>query len=198
MEVRDGVGHPDAAFAVLREGARRAHQLGHAGGEGEGLAFEELVGRVLAVALHELRLVVEEVEVRRAARHVQVDDALHLGRARGRDGRRAGLSEAAGVLPCASAFMAMAPRLNWPALAQEMTAGQVLEMVESRIHRGQRFRRVSSRLKRTPVDRGPCREFGGIGTGWQRADRDGRHLGGLLGILRGSRRATPRADLTDA
>jgi len=79
LEIRDGVAHPEASLTVLLERARAAHELGHAGGEGEGAALEERVGAVLRVALHELGLVVEDVEVGRSARHVQVDDALGLG-----------------------------------------------------------------------------------------------------------------------
>ena len=39
-KLRHGVGHPDAALAVLGELAPRAQQLGRAGGEGEPLALE--------------------------------------------------------------------------------------------------------------------------------------------------------------
>ena len=57
---------------------RRAHELRHAGGERKFLALDERIRRVLAVVLHELGLVVENVEVRRPAGHVQIHDALHL------------------------------------------------------------------------------------------------------------------------
>ena len=58
--------------------ARRAEQLGRPGGEREPLPLEELVGAGLAVVLDQLRLVVEQVEVRRRAGHVQVDHPLGL------------------------------------------------------------------------------------------------------------------------
>ncbi len=79
VEVRAGVAHPQAGLAVLAELAGRAHELRHAGGEGEGAALEDRVRTVLAVALHQLRLVIEQVEVRRRAGHVQVDDPLGTG-----------------------------------------------------------------------------------------------------------------------
>ena len=47
---------------------------------GDRLALGERLGHRLAVHLRQLRLVVERFEVRRAAGHVEVDDALGLGR----------------------------------------------------------------------------------------------------------------------
>ena len=78
-QVRHGVGEPDARLAVLGELPPRAQQLGRAGGEGEALALGELVGARLAVALDQLRLVVEQIEVRRRAGQVDVDHPLGLG-----------------------------------------------------------------------------------------------------------------------
>ena len=63
VKVRNRVGHPHAALAVLREGATGAEQLGRAGGECETFAFEEGVRAILSVALHQLGLVVEQVEM---------------------------------------------------------------------------------------------------------------------------------------
>ena len=79
LEVRHGVAHPESALTVLFKGTRATHELGHAGGEREGAALEERVRAILSAPFHELRLVVEDVQVGWAARHVQVDDALGLG-----------------------------------------------------------------------------------------------------------------------
>jgi hypothetical protein len=79
VEVRAGVGHPEAAVAVLLEGARGAHELGDAGGEGERATGEEGVGAGLVGVFLEGGFVVEEVEVRRAAGHGEVDDAFGFG-----------------------------------------------------------------------------------------------------------------------
>ena len=78
LEVRDGVAHPESALAVLLEGARGTHELGHAGREGEGATFEEGVRTILGAPFYELGLVVEDIQVGRATGHVQVDDALGL------------------------------------------------------------------------------------------------------------------------
>ena len=48
--------------------------------EREPLVLEQLVGAGLHVVLDQLGLVVEQVLLGRSARHVQVDDALGLGR----------------------------------------------------------------------------------------------------------------------
>ena len=79
-QVRQQAGKPRAALPVLGELVRRAEQLRVALDEREPLALEELVRAGLAVALHQLRLVVEQLQLRRAAGHVQVDDLLGLGR----------------------------------------------------------------------------------------------------------------------
>ena len=50
VQVRDRVGHPEPALAVLSELPRRAQQLGRPGGEGKPLALQEFVGARLAVA----------------------------------------------------------------------------------------------------------------------------------------------------
>ena len=75
--------HPHAALAVLRELELR-------GRDGEAAwplvmvvrrwPLRMRVRQVLVVPLLHLRLVVEEVHLRRATDHVQVDDALRLGR----------------------------------------------------------------------------------------------------------------------
>ena len=64
MQMSDRVRHPDPAFPVLRELARRSQQLRRGGREGEALALEKLLGAILTVVLDEFGLVVEEVEVR--------------------------------------------------------------------------------------------------------------------------------------
>ena len=79
-QLRHGVAHPRARLAVLRKFMRRAHQLRYARGEGKPSAFQVLVRTILAVAFLQLRLEVEHVQHRRRTGHVQVNDALGLGR----------------------------------------------------------------------------------------------------------------------
>ena len=61
-----------------------------AGHGGETLAIADAFRQVLVVPLMHLRLVVEEVDLRRAAHHVQVDHALCLGRKLRAGGKTAG------------------------------------------------------------------------------------------------------------
>src|SRR5688572_28218114 len=75
----NGVGHPNAVFAILLEGPWSAEERGDAGGKGKGLAFEKLVGAVLAVMLAEFRLVVEQIENGRGAGQMDIDDRFGLG-----------------------------------------------------------------------------------------------------------------------
>ena len=70
-------------LAVLREPElRRRHgkRLLARGHPGEALALANGVRQVLAEACRQLRLVVEQVHLRRRARLVQIDDALRFGR----------------------------------------------------------------------------------------------------------------------
>ena len=78
-EIRQQFGHFDARLAVFGELVRRAEHLRHALDEREPLLLEERFGAGLAVQLLQLRLVVEQFELRRRAGHVQVDDVLGLG-----------------------------------------------------------------------------------------------------------------------
>ena len=84
---------------VLLERERRAEQLRRALDESEALALGNDLGRdLLAVVLLQLRLVIEQVELRRRAGHEQIDDVLGLWReVRRPDGRmvpsRPGLRE---------------------------------------------------------------------------------------------------------
>ena len=79
-QLRHGVAHPRARLAVLREFMRRAHQLRHTRGKGKPPAFQVLIRTILTVAFLQLRLEVEHVQHRRRTGHVQVNDALGLGR----------------------------------------------------------------------------------------------------------------------
>src|SRR5215467_16210955 len=63
-------------MAMLGERLRRSQQLGGAAGESKAPAAQKLRRTILAVAAHQLRLVIEHVQVRRRTGHVQVDDAL--------------------------------------------------------------------------------------------------------------------------
>ena len=79
-EVRQQVGQFGAGLAVARELERRAEQLGRAFDEREAFAFDDVFGDGLAVVLIQLRLGIEEIELRGRAGHEQVDDALRAGR----------------------------------------------------------------------------------------------------------------------
>src|SRR5262249_1065617 len=72
----DGIRHPGAGLPVAAELLPRAEQLWHAGGESEALPLEELIRARLTVAIDEFRFVIEQIEVRRRAGHVQIDNAL--------------------------------------------------------------------------------------------------------------------------
>ena len=76
-----------AAFAALGKFVGRTQQARHALDEGKALAFHELLGNKFAVVLLQLGLVVEHVQVRRRARHEEINDALGLGGKHGRLGR---------------------------------------------------------------------------------------------------------------
>jgi len=77
---------------VLGETLRRAEQTRDARGERETSATQKRFGARLAIATDQLRLVIEQVEVRRRPGHVQVDDVLRLAvkcGGRGRSGSAA-------------------------------------------------------------------------------------------------------------
>ena len=70
------VGHPNAALAKLLEFARCAKQCGCGVSEGESLPLKVLVGARLPVSLDQFWLVIEQIEVRWRAGHVQKDHVL--------------------------------------------------------------------------------------------------------------------------
>ncbi len=72
-----------AAGTELAEAVHRPQQFWMALDEGESLALEELVWAGLAVAFDELGLVVEQIELRGGARHVEENDMLGPGGERG-------------------------------------------------------------------------------------------------------------------
>ena len=74
--MRQRVGNPGTGLSVLRKFVRTAKELRRAAGESEPLALDELVGTGLVVPLDEFRFVVEQIEMRRRAGHVQKDDVL--------------------------------------------------------------------------------------------------------------------------
>ena len=86
LQMRQQFRNLGARLAAARELERRAQQLGRAFDEGEALAFDEFVGDVLAVVLLQRRLRIEQIDLRRRARHEQVNDALRLGGEHGRFG----------------------------------------------------------------------------------------------------------------
>ena len=77
--VRQQLRHPSPALAVLREVETRAEQSRIRIDKRRAVVFEQLRGRQRAVEFRELRLVVEQFEVARRARHEQVDDVLCRG-----------------------------------------------------------------------------------------------------------------------
>ncbi len=79
-QVRQEVGDLLARLAVPAEVEWRAEDLGCALDEGEALALDDLGRNVLPVVLAQGGLVIEEVELRRRARHEQEDDLLGLWR----------------------------------------------------------------------------------------------------------------------
>ena len=79
VKVRDGVGEPCAAAAVLGEGAGRSHQLGLSLGECEFLSLNEFVRAVLTRTLHQFRLVVEQIQMGWGSGTVNIDYSLGFG-----------------------------------------------------------------------------------------------------------------------
>ena len=95
--VREKIRDPRAALAVLGEGAARAEELRavRAVHECEALAGDEGFGDRLAVERDEARLVVEQVELTRAAGHEKINDVFGArGEVRGLRGH--GIGERAG------------------------------------------------------------------------------------------------------
>ena len=88
--VRQHFAERQAALADALELALAAHQRFVPLEERKTLAFEQALGRRLAVQLAELGLVVEQFKLARRTGHEQVDDVLHLAR------KMAGARERAG------------------------------------------------------------------------------------------------------
>src|SRR5947199_208460 len=65
---------------MVREGELRSEELRLRIDERGAILLDEIRRRQLAVALHQLRLVVEQLQVARAARHEEEDDILRLRR----------------------------------------------------------------------------------------------------------------------
>ena len=79
-QLRHGIAHPRAGLAVLFKIVRRAHQLRHARGKGKPPAFQVFVRTILTIPLLQLWLVIVHIQHGRRPGHVQVNDALGLGR----------------------------------------------------------------------------------------------------------------------
>ena len=141
-DVRQQLADPGAALAVLgelehrRDARERLLPRRHAG---DPLAHADRGGQLLAVVLRELRLVVEQVDVRRPARHEQVDHALGLrARSAAPAARRAWPADAidassaakqAARIQAASARAAVPMPGGGP--AEELAAGQADRSVAS-------------------------------------------------------------------
>jgi hypothetical protein len=76
LEVGQGIREPDAALSVTGESPRSAQKLGRSGSEGEALALEEGIGAILPGALHQFGFVIEEIQMRRRTREMQVNHPL--------------------------------------------------------------------------------------------------------------------------
>ena len=86
-QVRKGFGNLSAGLAVSAELELAGEEGGVRLDEGVLLPFDDFRGHRLAVEFLELRLVVEQVELRRRAAHEEVNDVVGLGRVVGRIGR---------------------------------------------------------------------------------------------------------------
>ena len=194
VEVRAGIAHGDAAFAIARKGTRCAHELRHAGGEGEAAAFENGIGAVLPAALHELRFVIKQVEVRRRTRHVQVDHALGLRRIL----RLLGCQR---IVRCRTGSRLLLHRMHGdgsqaelPCVAEELAARLELKGVVSDGVHGEVRVKLPAHQKLIQVhhhigDGCPRGEFGDVGVFGGGAERVGGHLGGIrwVGAVGGER-----------
>jgi hypothetical protein len=132
-DVLERPGNPRARAAMLAEALRRAEQFRHAGGERETPAAQERFGAVLARMAHQLRLKIEQIEVRRRPGQVQVDDVLRLAReVPGARPQRVGLLRRGAVVQ-------QRPKRDAPqadlAIAQEVPARDVEFVLCRRIHR---------------------------------------------------------------
>ena len=83
VQVRNRIGQPLSALAVARPRARAAHQFRRAGRKREFLSLHKLIRTILPVALHQLRFVIEEVEIGRRPGEVEINHPLRLGREMG-------------------------------------------------------------------------------------------------------------------
>ena len=136
-DVRQQLADPGAALPALLELVRRAQQLGMPLDEREPLVLQQLVGAGLHVVLDQLRLVVEQVLLRRRAGHVQVDDALGPRRELRRlDGQR-DCRVAPAAAACALARQERAQRDRAHAglaVLEEMPARLGPDMLEVQVH----------------------------------------------------------------
>src|SRR5688572_27486291 len=79
-QVRQQLGNLLAALAVTLKPVSRAGNRFSTADECETLSFQRLGRTRLPVKLDELRLVIEQIELRRGADHVQINYILGLGR----------------------------------------------------------------------------------------------------------------------
>ena len=79
-QMRHKRGKPCSVLPVLSKAVHRAEQLRHAFDKCKPLALKKLVWAGLPVPLHEFRLVIEELQMRRSTCHVQEDDLFGLRR----------------------------------------------------------------------------------------------------------------------
>ena len=92
-EMRQQFGEPDTRFAVLLEFVIRAEDGGILADLGQADVFKNLFGHLLAVALDQFRLVVEQVQMRGTAGLEKINDVFGLGlemRPKGLGGCRVG------------------------------------------------------------------------------------------------------------
>ena len=76
VKVRNSIGKPCSALAMLSKGAGCPHELWLSLREGEFLSFDEFIWAVLTAAFHQLWFVVKEVQMRWGTSTVNVDHSL--------------------------------------------------------------------------------------------------------------------------
>ena len=158
-QVRQQLRELGARLAVLLERERRAEQARRALDEREPLSLRnELRGNLLAVVLLQRRLVVEQIELRRRARHEQIDDVLRLRREVRRARAPSGLRPPAAANSRSSSSARQRHAADAEAgLLEEMAARDVAKSVRVHSLPGQRFIEVQERVG----DERPRRLFGG-------------------------------------
>ena len=134
MQIGEEIGDPGSTLAVLSEVVGRAQDGGVAFDEGEAGVVQEFLGAELAIEFIEFGLVVEEIELGRGSRHVEVNNPFGLGRKMGtsrsdlgRDGALSILGEEHAECGCAD---------PGSRALEEVSSGESAHMFHLGIHNG--------------------------------------------------------------